>query len=404
MKSNFETKNFKNFIEQIRGVSYKKHQISETPKQGYIPLIRATNIQKGKLVFEDLIYVDETIVKEEQKVQINDIIIVTSSGSKHIVGKSAQVEINSNCTFGAFCKLIRIKNKEIHPQFLKYFLKTSYYSRTISESVNGANINNIKNEHINNLSIPLPSLNVQMKIVQVLNLSEALIDKRKAQVSEVSKLMQSVFLDMFGDPIVNMKNWEVQKLEEICTVVRGGSPRPIENYLGGTVPWIKIGDASKGENIYLNTTKEKIKVDGVKKSRLIPSGSLIFANCGVSLGFARIITFDGCIHDGWLAFENINKKIDKVFLLKLLNFYTNYFRETAPDGTQPNLNTKIMKGFGVIIPPIELQKKYVELVFKLEEQKLMLEKSLLQLENSIQTLIQQAFSGILFREYSFEVG
>ena len=122
-------------------------------------------------------------------------------------------------------------------------------------------------------------------------------------------------MEMFGDINVNNKNWMTYPLGELCTIVRGGSPRPIERYLGGTIPWIKIGDATTGENIYLNSTKEYIIQEGVKKSRMIKAGSLIFANCGVSLGFARIITFDGCIHDGWLAMEDIDEKLDKIFLL-----------------------------------------------------------------------------------------
>ena len=151
-------------------------------------------------------------------------------------------------------------------------------------------------------------------------------------------------------------------LGELCTIVRGGSPRPIERYLGGTIPWIKIGDATTGENIYLNSTKEYIIQEGVKKSRMIKAGSLIFANCGVSLGFARIITFDGCIHDGWLAMEDIDEKLDKIFLLYSLNQMTEYFRKTAPAGTQPNLNTNIMKMHRQIVPPMEMQKAFISFV------------------------------------------
>ena len=92
------------------------------------------------------------------------------------------------------------------------------------------------------------------------------------------------------------------------------------------IPWIKIGDATDGDSIYLTSTKEYIIQEGVKKSRLVKAVSLIFANCGVSLGFARIINFDGCIHDGWLAMEDIDGRFDKVFLLQALNQMTEYFR------------------------------------------------------------------------------
>lgn len=181
---------------------------------------------------------------------------------------------------------------------------------------------------------------------------------------------QSRFIELFGDINTNDKNWDSQPLGELCTIVRGGSPRPIENFLGGDVPWIKIGDATKGDNVYLHTTKEHIIQDGVKKSRLVKSGSLIFANCGVSLGFARIITFDGCIHDGWLAMEDIDVRLDKVFLLQALNQMTDHFRKIAPAGTQPNLNTAIMKAYVQIIPPMELQKEYIAFVEQADKSKL----------------------------------
>ena len=102
---------------------------------------------------------------------------------------------------------------------------------------------------------------------------------------------------------------------------------------------------------------------------MVKSGSLIFANCGVSLGFARIITFDGCIHDGWLAFEDVDESLDKVFLLLSLNQLTEYFRAIAPDGTQPNLNTAIMKMHQQIIPPIKLQRQFVEFVRQADKSK-----------------------------------
>lgn len=179
---------------------------------------------------------------------------------------------------------------------------------------------------------------------------------------------------MFGDINVNDRGWKIQPLGELCTIVRGGSPRPIEKFLGGDVPWIKIGDATDGESIYLHSTKEHIIREGVSKSRLVKTGSLIFANCGVSLGFARIITFDGCIHDGWLAMEDIDVRLDKVFLLQALNQMTEHFRKIAPSGTQPNLNTAIMKAYKQIIPPMKLQKDFIAFVEQTDKSKYRQEK------------------------------
>ena len=185
----------------------------------------------------------------------------------------------------------------------------------------------------------------------------------------MDELIRARFVELFGDININDKNWDCESLKNLCTIVRGGSPRPIEQFLGGDIPWIKISDATDGDNIYLNSTKEYIIKEGVKRSRLVKSGSLIFANCGVSLGFARIITFDGCIHDGWLAMEDIDLRLDKVFLLQALNQMTEYFREIAPAGTQPNLNTAIMKAYKQVIPPIELQRDFIRFVKEVNKSK-----------------------------------
>lgn len=231
----------------------------------------------------------------------------------------------------------------------------------------------------------------QSDIVSVLDKVSALIDIRKQQLSKLDELVKARFVEMFGDINTNDKGWDGQPLGELCTIVRGGSPRPIENYLGGDIPWIKIGDATKGDNVYLHSTKEHIIQDGVKRSRMVKSGSLIFANCGVSLGFARIITFDGCIHDGWLAMEDIDERLDKVFLLQALNQMTEHFRKIAPAGTQPNLNTSIMKAYVQIIPPIELQKEYIAFVEQVDKSKFAVQQSLDKLETLKKSLMQKYF-------------
>ena len=157
------------------------------------------------------------------------------------------------------------------------------------------------------------------------------------------------------------------------------------------MPWIKIGDATKGDNIYLHSTKEHIISEGVSKSRLVKAGSLIFANCGVSLGFARIITFDGCIHDGWLALEDIDERLDKVFLLQSLNQMTEHFRSIAPAGTQPNLNTAIMKKYRQVIPPIELQREFIVFCEEIDKSRSRIQKSLEASQELFDSLMQEYF-------------
>lgn len=261
----------------------------------------------------------------------------------------------------------------------------------VSGLVNGATRQKLTQSDMRKMEIPLRTMVEQKKIVCRLNKLTELISLRKQQLAKLDELVKARYVEMFGDINVNNKKWMTYPLGELCTIVRGGSPRPIERYLGGTIPWIKIGDATTGENIYLNSTKEYIIQEGVKKSRMIKAGSLIFANCGVSLGFARIITFDGCIHDGWLAMEDIDEKLDKIFLLYSLNQMTEYFRKTAPAGTQPNLNTNIMKMHRQIVPPMEMQKAFISFVKCADRQKQIVQQSLEKLELMKKALMQEYF-------------
>ena len=254
-------------------------------------------------------------------------------------------------------------------QYLLHYLKSDMMLSFIKEYATGSVRDNLKLADLGKFPINLRPIEEQCQIADTLDKIDGLIARRRQQLNKLDELVKSRFIEMFGDINVNDRGWTIQPLGELCTIVRGGSPRPIEKFLGGDVPWIKIGDATDGESIYLHSTKEHIIREGVSKSRMVKAGSLIFANCGVSLGFARIITFDGCIHDGWLAMEDIDARLDKVFLLQALNQMTEHFRKIAPAGTQPNLNTAIMKAYKQIIPPMKLQKDFIAFVEQTDKSK-----------------------------------
>lgn len=300
------------------------------------------------------------------------------------VGRTMLLPAKSS-VIGTMQYIIPCENVDI--EYLYYAI--SYMD--LSRYYMGAAIPHIYFKDYKNEKLPVPNIDTQKHIAFELQLVDRLYTARQKQLAKLNELIASRFLELFGDINCNDKHWNSEPLGELCTIVRGGSPRPIEQFLGGNVPWIKIGDATDGDSIYLNSTKEHIIQEGVKKSRLVKSGSLIFANCGVSLGFARIITFDGCIHDGWLAMEDIDKRLDKVFLLQALNQMTEHFRAIAPAGTQPNLNTAIMKAYNQVIPPLNLQREYISFVTQVDKSKLAVQKSLEQLETLKKSLMQKYF-------------
>lgn len=144
------------YILQVRGVSYKPKDLSEGLNEGFVTLLRANNIANNVLNFEDVQFVSEGRVSDDQIIREGDILICASSGSLEHVGKAALCMPDMEYTFGAFCKLIRPIGK-LYPEYIAGYMRTDAYRNTISDLAQGSNINNLRNEHINDLMIPIPS-------------------------------------------------------------------------------------------------------------------------------------------------------------------------------------------------------------------------------------------------------
>jgi type I restriction enzyme S subunit len=287
-------------------------------------------------------------------------------------------------------------SSRIDSRFLYYYFRAPKTLDRLLSETQATGVPHINLGILKRFPVMLPPLAEQRRIAEVLDRAEALRAKRRAALAQLDSLTQSLFLDLFGDVAKNDRNWPSERMEDLMKIRRGGSPRPIENYLGGDINWIKIGDGTQGSDIYLERCEDKITRDGLKKTVFLKTGSLIFANCGVSLGFARILKIDGCIHDGWLSFEEIPEtKLDKMFLLKALNSITEHFRQIAPAGTQPNLNTGLMKNFRMILPPITLQREFARRVTAVEALKTAQRASLAELDALFATLQHRAFRGEL---------
>ena len=319
-------------------------------KEGPYPYYGANGIQDH---VDDYIFDDELVLLAEDG---------GNFGSRE---RPIAYRVSGKCWVNNHAHVLKPKNDSLDVDYLCYSLM--FYNT--AGLVNGATRQKLTQATMREMLIPMRSIEEQKHIIEMLNRVVEIKFHRQNELVKLDELIKARFVELFGDININDKNWDCEPLGELCTIVRGGSPRPIEQFLGGDVPWIKIGDATDGDNTYLRSTKEHIIQEGVKKSRLVKAGSLIFANCGVSLGFARIITFDGCIHDGWLAMEDIDERLDKVFLLQALNQMTEHFRAIAPAGTQPNLNTTIMKAYKQVIPPIELQKEYIRFTGQVNKSK-----------------------------------
>lgn len=159
-----------------------------------------------------------------------------------------------------------------------------------------------------------------------------------------------------------MAKWNYVKIGDVCTVERGGSPRPIDKFITDDpngINWIKIGDAT--DSMYITETAQKIIPEGMKKSRYVQPGDFLLSN-SMSFGRPYILKIDGCIHDGWLVLRDNGGVFDKRFLYYYLSSPSTYqkFKNMAVGGVVNNLNSDMVRGVTVPIPKMEEQIEIVQ--------------------------------------------
>ena len=153
--------------------------------------------------------------------------------------------------------------------------------------------------------------------------------------------------------------WEQRKFSDLVQIERGGSPRPIDDFITDSpdgLNWVKIGDAPAQGN-YITKTAEKIKPEGLSKTREVHPGDLILSN-SMSFGKPYIMGIDGCIHDGWLLIRNTYKVFDLTFLCHLLGTpqMIIQYKSLAAGSTVNNLNKELVGNTVVTIPTIKEQR------------------------------------------------
>ena len=187
-------------------------------------------------------------------------------------------------------------------------------------------------------------------------------------------------------------NWVWTTIDELCDVVRGGSPRPAgdEKYYNGAIPFLKVADLTKDAGIYVYKAEYTIKEAGLKKTRFVNDGTLLLTNSGATLGVPKITTFSTTFNDGIAAFLYLNEEI-QLYLYWLLKSKTDSFRKIDQGAAQPNLNTDLIKSILIPLPPLAEQHRIVteiERWFSLID---IIETG----KDDLQTIIKQAKNKIL---------
>jgi len=388
--------------EQIRGVSYEKGEALTSPRPGYVPILRANNITDRGLVYDELVYVPEQRVSAYQRLRRFDVVIAASSGSKDVVGKAAPVLDDFDGSFGAFCKVLR-PNQKVDPRYFAHFFKTKHYRQTVSALAAGANISNLRNEHLEDLDIPLPSLSEQMRIAEVLDRAETLIALRRQSLSLLSALVEAVFYETFGDPSRNHYAWQVAELGEFIEFgPQNGLYKPSSLYGSGT-PILRIDSFYDG-TITDQTALKRVAVSDAERNVYGLQPGDIVINRVNSLDYLGKCALVPTLNEPTIFESNMMRirvdpnRLHPRFLVHLLqsNYIKSQILQKAKKAVnQASINQQDVRMLRVILPPISLQHQFVRHVESIEKHKIVHRTSLAQLEALYASLQHRAFRGEL---------
>ena len=385
----------KDIAMQIRGVSYHPEDLHDNLDEDSVVLLRANNIKDGKLILDDVVYVSKSKVAEQQYLQTGDILICASSGSKELVGKAAFVDsVKNPMTFGAFCKVIRPQPE--YSEYLGHYFNSPVYRRKISALSAGANINNIKNEHIDNLDIQLVDEKERREIITILNELNMLISLRKQQLFKLDELVKARFVEMFGEPVQNPNCWKTENLLDLGYCKNGMNFH--RDDCGTEIHCLGVGDFKNHSTIRDVGSLPFISLNELPTSEyLLQDGDIVFVRSNgnkelvgrcLAIYPAKIpVTYSGfCIR-----YRLTSNKITVPYLLRVLKADSVRKKMTGRGANIQNLNQQILAQLVVPIPPLSLQNQFAAFVERVDQQKQTVQQSLEKLELMKKALMQEYF-------------
>ncbi|WP_129595938.1 restriction endonuclease subunit S [Anaerophilus nitritogenes] len=340
-------------------------------------------------------YISSSGSEKARKVPAGSI-LVTCIG---IIGKVAIVE--AEACFNQQINAIIPDNNIVDAKFLGYaILKYKYLLKAVA---NAPIVPIINKTQFSDIEIKIPPLETQKKIVQVLEKAEKAIKKRKEAINLLDELVKSRFIEMFGDPVLNPKGWNVGVLEKYIDVI-GGYAFKSTKFINEGIPVLKIGNINAGyfkpENLMFWKKDRKLNKYLIKPKDLVIS---LTGTVGKD-DYGNVCIIGDDYEEYYLNQRNAKLEIksenlfNKYYLTYLLKVPEIKKRLTGINRgvRQANIANKDILNLKVPIPPIGLQNDFAKLVNQIDKLKCKMEESLEELENNFNSLMQRAFTGELF--------
>lgn len=363
----------------INGYAFKPEQWSNNGK----PIIRIQNLNNRDAVYN---YFDGDI-NEKYVIRKGDILISWSASIGVYIWDSEEALLNQHIFKVNFDK------DEINKIYFKYIVEIALNRAT--KYMHGSTMKHITKKYFDDILIPIPSLEIQNKIAEVLDKAQGLIDKRKEQIDALDELVKSKFIEMFGDTFLNTKGFEMKKIKDITQIVKGVTYKPEQVSDKGTIV-LRSSNIQNSKFDLKDIVRINKKID--EKFLVKPNDILMCNRNGSERLVGKVAKIP--MSNEEMTFGTFMTIIRSPYFNYLFSFFqTEGFRRQIKMQTSVAINQisiPLLESVNVPLPPIELQNQFTEFVKQVDKLKSQMEASLKESEDNFNSLMQKAFKGELF--------
>ena len=359
-----------------------KEEWSFEEQDGYIRMLQIRDFTQSEKVIPEYIKVSNST----KTCEVDDILIARYGASigKILTGLAGAYNV-------AIMRTIPDTSK-VQKRYLYYYLRSPYFQNAILNVGSRAAQAGFNKEDLSKLEIECPALIEQDEIVSVLEKVESVIQKRKQELKLLDDLIKARFVEMFGS-IHDSREYPYVAVKDLTDVISGGTPSRdyIEYWENGTIPWVKTTEL---QNNVITSVDEYITTLGLAESsaKLVPAGTVLVAmyGQGKTRGMTAYLDIEASTNQACACILP-SEKIESMFLWKYFELSYDKLRSLAQGAGQPNLNGNMIKNFKVLVPPIAMQKDYINFVKQVDKSKVIVQKALDETQTLFDSLTQEYF-------------
>ena len=373
----------------LNGYSFK----SENYVDSGIRIIRISNVQKGYI--EDstpAFYSFDTMGLSKFMLEEGDLLMSLTGN----VGRVAILEKELlPAALNQRVACLRLKSNKITKSYLFHFLNSNFFEQQCIMASNGVAQKNMSTEWLKDYEIPLYTPNQQEEIVTVLNAAQSILSSRRQQLQKLDELVKARFVEMFGAYPLNPMGWKKGTIRDVVADVRYGSSRPAVG--GGKYPYLRMNNITYGGELDLSDVKRIDVPENELEKCTVRRGDVLFNRTN-----SKELVGKTCVYDrdemmvlaGFVIRVRVNDVVLPEFLSAFLN--TDFSKRTllgmckAAIG-QANINAQEMQNIGIYIPPIELQREFVQFKNQTDKSKVAVQKALDEAQLLFDSLMQKYF-------------